>query len=57
MTTDEKLAALAEAILSLAERAAYTWDYDGEQNVSEGVDLPVAIETKLRAIIDEGGKT
>lgn len=50
MTTEEKLAILARAILQLAADAARIWDYDGEQMVGEGVILND--EAALRAIAE-----
>jgi hypothetical protein len=50
MTTDEKLAVIAEAILALAKSAAYTREYDGETMVGKGVELDRGIERKLEEI-------
>lgn len=53
MTTDEKLAALAAALLHLARNAARTWDYDGETRIGEGVELPSDLERALEAIVKQ----
>lgn len=53
MTTDEKLAVIARAILDLAARSAREWDYDGEQIVATGVQIDALLETALRQIAKE----
>jgi len=50
MTTEQKIAALASAILELAERCAHTWDYDGETMIGEGVNLESETETMLKKL-------
>jgi len=47
MTTDEKLAVIAKAILAFAKSAALTWDYDCQTMVGKGVELDRGIERKL----------
>lgn len=49
---DESRALLARAILELAEKSAHVWDFDGEQEVSAGVDL--SEEAAIRAIANQG---
>lgn len=41
---------LAAAILELSQKAARTWDYDGETMIGEGVDLDSHIERALERI-------
>lgn len=52
MTTDEKLATIAAAILELAKKSAREWDFDGEQSVATGIDLD--LEAQLKEIVGEG---
>ena len=39
MSDRELIKKLAEAILELASKSAYEWDYDGEQMVATGISL------------------
>ena len=39
MTTDEKLAVIARAILEIEEKAVRTWDNDGEDAYGAGLFL------------------
>jgi len=50
MTTDEKLANLAEAILAMTKEAAHTRNFDGEQMVGEGVMLDYRLVGQLEEI-------
>lgn len=52
MTTDEKIAVLAQAILDLAEKAARERGHDGQQIISTGVTLTNELEAKLREIAE-----
>ena len=55
MTPDAKLALMAKAILELSRKAATTRDYDGEEMVSNGIDLQD--ETALQEIADYKGRS
>ena len=57
MTTDEKLAVIAKAILDLAEKAARFngWSSEGQQEVATGIWLGLETEDALKEIA-RGGK-
>lgn len=52
MTTDEKLAVLARAILEIGEKAVRTWEYDGEDAYGAGLHLSETLTRGLRDIAD-----
>lgn len=49
LTTDEKLAVLAKAILEIANKVATEHDFDGEQSVTTGLILDLQREVELIA--------
>ena len=52
MTTDEKLAIIARAILEIKEKAVRTWEYDGEDAYGAGLHLSETLTRGLRDIAD-----
>lgn len=53
MTQEEINTLLARAILDVAKKAAVTWDYDGEENVSQGVNLDYDMEKLLEELAED----
>jgi hypothetical protein len=52
MTTDEKLAIIARAILEIEEKAVRTWDDDGQDAFGAGLLLSGALMRGLQDIAD-----
>ena len=52
MTTDEKLAIIARAILEIEEKAVRTWEYDGEDVYGAGLHLSETLTRGLQDIAD-----
>jgi len=50
MTTDEKLAVIARAVLEIEQKAVRTWDNDGEDAYGAGLFLTRSFTQKLEEI-------
>ena len=52
MTTDEKLAIIARAILEIEEKAVRTWDNDGQDAFGAGLYLSEPLVRGLRDVAE-----